>query len=451
MRKKIKILQIIFFSLFLLTLILPYINENLAHLSFMKLDILVYIFSFKFNLLFIILIVLIILQLFFGRIFCSFICPLGNLIAFFDGGFKHLRKRKKKKNYKILTLIPAGILLLIFIFRFFHLNIIGFFDPLPIIHRFFTLTFIPILSRIFWFEYESIIFFVTTDYILLFIILLSIFGERIWCKFMCPLGIIHRFISLPARYVRVAEKCTSSCMKCPDICPTNAIDVKDPLKYDKSLCILCFKCTDECPTETVFKFKKNKKSHFKSRRNLLKSVFTSVIFFNFVLKKKKEKSLLRPPGATTNSIRNNCLRCMECAKICPTRAIQPSGLNNGFLNLFTPEIKPDMGYCDYYCTLCGKICPNNAIKNLPLEKKQKWIIGTAYIDHRLCLVWRKGIPCIVCEEHCPIPEKAIKLKKFKWYNKILDTPIVDKNLCNGCGTCQNVCPVEDVAIKVKPA
>ena len=446
--KKIKILQIVFFCLFLFTFILPFLNESLAHFSFIKLDILVYIFSFKINFLLLIPVILIVLHLLFGRIFCSFLCPMGNLITFFDSSFKHLRKNKKKKNYKKLTLIPAGILLLILILKLFHINIIGFLDPIPVIHRFFTLTFVPLLGWIFRPENETPVFFIYTGYILLFIILLSFAGERIWCRFICPLGIIHRLTSILARYRRVVNKCTP-CEKCTDICPTNAINIKDPLKYDRSLCILCYKCTDTCPENTVFKFINKKRAPSKSRRNFLKSVFSSFIFFNFTLKKKKEKLILRPPGATLKSIRDNCSRCMECARICPTSVIQPAGSDNGLADLFTPQIRMDMGYCAYNCNLCGKICPTDSIKNLALKKKQKWIIGTAEIDHKSCIVWRKGVPCRVCEKDCPIPEKAIKFKKFKWNNKILNTPVVDKDLCNGCGICQNKCPVKGSAIIVK--
>lgn len=257
MSKKIIRLQIFFFILFLLTLFLPYINKTLTYIPFTALDIFVYIFSLKINIFLFILILLLIFQLFFGRIFCSFICPMGNLISFFDSSFKPLRKKKKKKNYKLLTFIPIIPLLLIFIFKIFNIDIISFINPLAIIHKFFISTFTPILDQIFRFKYNPP-FYTSASYILLFIILLSFFGERIWCKFFCALGFIHRICSLPAQYVRIVPECTS-CMKCSDTCPTNAINTEDPTQYDKTQCILCFKCVDECPGTTVFTFKKKSK------------------------------------------------------------------------------------------------------------------------------------------------------------------------------------------------
>jgi len=447
-KNKIIYLQLFFFSLFILTLIIPFIKEEISGLSFIRFDIFAYIFSFKLNLLFFVLVLIIIIELFFGRIFCAFICPLGNLITFFDWLFNGIRKKIRKQNYRGFTFIPAGIFLLIIVLKFFDINIIGFFDPLSIIHRFFTLTFSPILKLIFKSHFISIPFFVSVSYSLIFIIALSFFGERIWCKYICPLGFIHRIFSIPSKYIRVVNNCTN-CMVCVNLCPMNAIDIKDPTKYDKTLCILCFRCVYSCVGATNFKFQFKNKQYSSTRRNFLKFVLTSFVFFNFFKAGKKDKRILRPPGATEKSIQN-CIRCMECVKSCPTNVIQPAGFNKGVLNLFTPEFRTDISYCDYECNLCGKVCPTNSIKLLPLKMKQKWKIGVAVIDPKLCIVWSSGVPCLVCEEHCPVPEKAIKVKMIKRGDQMVGAPVVDNNLCIGCGLCQNKCPAEGSAIKVLP-
>ena len=41
-------------------------------------------------------------------------------------------------------------------------------------------------------------------------------------------------------------------------------------------------------------------------------------------------------------------------------------------------------------------------------REEKEIIGKAVIDKNHCLPFAKKMDCIVCEEHCPIPEKAIR-------------------------------------------
>ena len=42
--------------------------------------------------------------------------------------------------------------------------------------------------------------------------------------------------------------------------------------------------------------------------------------------------------------------------------------------------------------------------------KQEQILGLAAIDQNRCWPWAYGIPCIVCEEMCPIADKAIELE-----------------------------------------
>jgi formate hydrogenlyase subunit 6/NADH:ubiquinone oxidoreductase subunit I len=54
--------------------------------------------------------------------------------------------------------------------------------------------------------------------------------------------------------------------------------------------------------------------------------------------------------------------------------------------------------------------------------------------------------CIVCEEVCPTPKKAIWFEEAPVRNRegrtsILKQPHVDLTLCIGCGICEAKCPV----------
>ena len=81
------------------------------------------------------------------------------------------------------------------------------------------------------------------------------------------------------------------------------------------------------------------------------------------------------------------------------------------------------------------------------KKKRRAIIGTAVIDRNLCLPYAKKLNCLVCEEHCPIPEKAIRFESvtdidYNGKRVSLKRPYVIEELCNGCGICENKCPLE---------
>ena len=65
------------------------------------------------------------------------------------------------------------------------------------------------------------------------------------------------------------------------------------------------------------------------------------------------------------------------------------------------------GYCEWNCNECGKVCPTQAIRKLELPKKQQTVIGRAYIDRNICIPWSEGRDCLVCEELCPVPKKAV--------------------------------------------
>ena len=109
-----------------------------------------------------------------------------------------------------------------------------------------------------------------------------------------------------------------------------------------------------------------------------------------------------------------------------------------------------MGYCEYNCNLCGQVCPTGAIPRLSVEKKKKAIIGRAVLDRNHCLPFERKMNCMVCEEHCPIPEKAIRFEEvvdtdFTGNGVTLKRPYVVDELCNGCGICEYVCPIEEKA------
>jgi len=159
--------------------------------------------------------------------------------------------------------------------------------------------------------------------------------------------------------------------------------------------------------------------------------------------------LVRPPcSLPEDEFLSKCIRCGECMKVCPTNGIQPALTEAGIVGLWTPVLKMRLGYCEYECNLCSQVCPTQAIKRTPLEEKKKVKIGLAFFDKNRCLPYASARTCIVCEEHCPTPKKAI------WFEEVqvmtadgklvkVKQPHVDPTLCTGCGICENKCPIAD--------
>ena len=159
-----------------------------------------------------------------------------------------------------------------------------------------------------------------------------------------------------------------------------------------------------------------------------------------------------------------CIQCGQCINVCPTNVLQPSTLAQGGLEgLWTPVMDFGVGFCQYNCTLCSEVCPTGAIQKISLEKKLGVAqhedtgpirVGTAFFNRGRCLPWAMETPCIVCEEMCPTSPKAIFFEDVEITRRdgarvALQRPLVEPELCTGCGLCENRCPVgEHAAIRV---
>jgi translation initiation factor RLI1 len=92
---------------------------------------------------------------------------------------------------------------------------------------------------------------------------------------------------------------------------------------------------------------------------------------------------------------------------------------------------------------------------LSIEEKQKTPIGLASINTNRCLPWAYQTICSVCEEMCPLPEKAISLideeiTAADGNLMTLKKPVVNRELCIGCGICEYHCPAGgEAAIQVQ--
>ena len=216
---------------------------------------------------------------------------------------------------------------------------------------------------------------------------------------------------------------------------------------------MCMDCLTACPISKI-KFQSGfthpeKFTYDPNRRTFLA---TSIITLSGLAVLETDATLhsaptalIRPPGAKNNDLLQQCIRCGLCMRACPTGALQPSITESGLVGLFTPVVVPRLGYCLFSCNACGQVCPVEAILPLALEVKQQQVIGHAFIDENRCIPWVDGTSCIVCEEMCPLAEKAIVLEEKDIQTqdgkkKVVKLPKVLRDRCIGCGICEYKCP-----------
>jgi len=156
----------------------------------------------------------------------------------------------------------------------------------------------------------------------------------------------------------------------------------------------------------------------------------------------KRVPLLRPPGAISErQFLQACSHCDECIHACPKDAILRAPKKMGFLVFNTPYIDPMRNPCVMCTDLpCISACPDKAL--LPVQELSDVNMGYAILDKKKCQAYGDTF-CQQCVIDCPVPGAI---------HQVNDRPIIDKNICTGCGVCMRSCSTVNIplAIKIKP-
>ena len=409
-----------------------------------------------------------------GRFFCGWICPLGTILDLVTARIRKTAPLRflqgNVKYWLLLPLLSAAL---------FNLNLAGVLDPIAILVRALTFSVYPLVGdsvRTAWVGLyrvmgegrdalapaytvlrDNLLPFRETFYPLAFVSLLLFLGiifleryeRRAWCRRLCPLGTLLGILARFSIFRRTPATLCGDCGDCRSVCPTSFDE--DLVRQDG--CIRCMECRLRCRFRRVgfgFSGFRGEGSYLPERRVLLGGLLSGFLLarlFRFRLPDASAR-VLRPPGVgSEEEFLRKCVRCGECMKVCLKNALYPALFQTGLEGIYTPLLMPRLGYCEYSCTLCGQVCPTGAIPDLPVDEKRREVIGKAVIDRNHCLPYARSVNCIVCEEHCPVPGKAIRAETENIAGEdgrttILRKPYVVAELCNGCGICEHVCPLE---------
>ena len=439
--------------------------------------------------------VLLLLTLLFGRVYCSFICPLGILQ---DIVFRIRRWLAPKRFLKFSRPVPwmrYGVLALLAACCVMGLAglSLNWLDPYSIFGRIMYVLAWPaaIWSNNLLAADSSSADLVQMDYfpaafpvllasagMLGLVAVMSAWKGRLYCNTVCPVGTFLGLLSRISLFRLGFDPAScKKCGKCVKSCKAQCLNLKE-YKIDSSRCVACYDCVRSCSeggiryrwfTRVRQQIPAQKKKvppasapsssaavpsiAGSSRRQFLEATAVGLAAAAFsgcrgdAARKLDPTQCVLPPGALERFL-DICTGCQMCVANCPTHVLQPSYLQLGLKGFMKPRMDFATKYCLYDCHRCAEVCPTGAIRRMPVtaERDTEGItkdttrIAVARFYVCRCLVAREDMDCGACTEHCPT--KALYTVPYIGRDgQEHRLPRLDPSLCIGCGACEHACPV----------
>ncbi len=435
----------------------------------------------------------VVLTLVIGRFFCGWVCPMGTTIDACDHFTRKLRKKyapRKRKTHHA----KYYILIIVLLFAVFQLNLAGWFDPISLATRTYSMVLHPYAYFLVGHGFGTVggldpqgpidntlqniqryIFHPSApaggfyqpyfvQHVIIALIFLTIVGLGLWrrrfyCRNLCPLGALFALVSrfsLIRR--RVNDNCTE-CELCLKNCRMEAIGTSGKGTV-RGECIECFDCEVVCPQKSISFSPSSKQKEPAgdcsviervdfTRRELIGSIaggLAALPLFKLNLFTEKERMRdVKGPGEPTSL------------------TLRPPG------TLGIDEARrrgtSEEGYFLSKCIRCGecmKVCPTNGIQPLLVQDGIQGLWTPTLVPR----IGHCEYDCTLCMEVCPTGALAPLAKRKKdsielKHKFVIGKARFNRNKCIpwrafdrwtedaewsddfNCKTCEEHCPARD--------
>lgn len=419
---------------------------------------------------------LVVLTLLFGRVYCSWVCPLGIMQDVANRLAQPLRRGREKRQARytpnhwavraVFAAAAFGAL------AAGSAIVLSWLDPYTLAARFGAAVLNPLANSLAgeggdWERYGAWPLALACLGVLP-ALAMAVFRGRLYCNTICPVGAV---LGLLARFAPFAPHINPSacgrCAQCMRSCKAHAVDLKT-MTVDATRCVGCYDCVSNCRNGAMgigFRnpFRASSRAARRASRrkppaackgadapaSATRRAFLGLGAAAVASAALPEPSLPRPtdnpaaPGCNSAAgaipagagdlgrFLGHCTGCGLCITACPTGVLRPSLLVHGFRGVMKPWLDYSRGYCRHDCHACAEACPAGALAPMPLKEKQRTQIALADYLQKNCNVWNIGHACARCADACPTG--ALTAEE-------VTVPFIHADKCSGCRKCSRVCP-----------